>query len=235
MLSPRHIPDDSILSPSCQQGILMQAESADPAPSWGRVDCLLDVLARLARLNGPRGQEFDINLVMQRSGIAQATFWRLITNRNERISLEPLARCCATLQIDITDLLVYRSPQTRHLCNPIPQLIPEPIGDSFGRIEVVLGEVLDGYASAFGEPLDDLTSIIQLPNLRQRVEALVAGDPMQGQIDLPVLERVIWLLTTAASKSSAPSHQFDSWLRERCYMQGTVSLVLRYVPPGGTN
>src|SRR6266545_5397332 len=165
-----------------------------PPSIWGRVDCLLDALCRLTRLHEPRGVNPDISIALRRSGIPQATFWRLIKNWNERIGLDALARCCALLQIAITDLLYYRPSNDCPFDLPIPHLIPEPL-TIYGRIEVVLGRVLAEYENVFGEALGDLTDLIQLPLQRHRIEALVAGRPIQEQIDLPILERTIYVLT----------------------------------------
>jgi DNA-binding Xre family transcriptional regulator len=208
----------------------------EPAPDhtafpWGRVDCFLGALCRLERYTGPRGSDEKSNIILERSGIPPSTFWRLFTNRNERIGLDALARCCDTLQVDITELLVYRPPHATHFPPlPIPRIIETPL-EMPGHITVVLGEVLGGYAMAFGEPLGDLARLIDQPSIR--VEATITGSITQ--IDLPILERVVTLLTAAASKAIAPSHRFDVWLRERGYTPGTTGLVLRYVPPDCTN
>jgi len=154
----------------------------------------------------------------------------LIKNWNERIGLDALARCCALLQIAITDLLYYRPSNDCPFDLPIPHLIPEPL-TIYGRIEVVLGRVLAEYENVFGEALGDLTDLIQLPLQRHRIEALVAGRPIQEQIDLPILERTIYVLTQAASQPTPPARQFDAWLRKRGYTPGTVGLVLKYEPP----
>jgi DNA-binding Xre family transcriptional regulator len=226
---PQRTPPSSTSAPQPSPHVIEVRPAESSLSVWGRVDCLLDHLIHMIRYAGPRDSDFmDVSMIQMRSGIPQATFWRLVGNKNTRIGLEGLARCCATLQVDISELLLYRNTATTCVWLPIPEIIPHTLIDP-GHIEVVLGQVLDGYAAAFGEPLTNLADIIQLPTQRHRVQAMIAGTI--SQIDLPILERTICILTEAAGAPTPPARQFDTWLRERGYTPGTVGLMLKYVPP----
>ncbi len=192
-----------------------------PAPA-GKIECAVNALVQFARF---RNKDLDPNDVIQRSGIAPATFWRLMTNRNDRVSFEVLARCCATFQVPISAVLVYWSETSPYACLPIPTVVTASI-TSYGRVAVILPHVLHGYADIWGEPLTNLHTLVGTQ--RKTIDALIEN---QGTlIDFHILARLIDVLTAIAQKPHPSSKLFADWLDANHYTPGTVEMVLRYIP-----
>ncbi|GAB4206743.1 MAG: hypothetical protein OHK0022_34130 [Roseiflexaceae bacterium] len=213
-----------------RQGADMQSALSHPEGSGekqGTLSFVINVLFQLARFRNP---SLDPNDILHLSGIAPATYSRLMNNRTNRVAPNVLARVCATFRVPISSVLSYLTEGQTTICTAFPSLVVEPITDC-GYVVPVLCDVLQGYNDILGKPFHGLHH--RIGTQRKTIEALL--EPQPSLVDLNILARLIGVLTSVAQKPHPPSQLFASWLQERGYTPGTAEIVLRYIAPQKSN